>query len=233
MTRSPSGSVWQVTFSPAAERSLRKLDKAAQIKSRSCVTSIVVSRRLRIHAVLAMHSMAISRVYGDTGYLTIGSFAGLKMQKSLFWSSKSDIGAKFTADSNRESVILSSDGNHAGTSGRFPRLSDVGRNLPVMELPMTTPSSIPENRIRELAYRLWLEEGQPQGKEAEHWQKARELLALESETEEGFTDGHNGASRGAPVEEAGLPGESPTVTGQGKQKTAKKRRPSVSKKRPM
>jgi len=98
---------------------------------------------------------------------------------------------------------------------------------------MTTPSSIPENRIRELAYRLWLEEGQPQGKEAEHWQKARELLALESETEEGFTDGHNGASRGAPVEEAGLPGESPTVTGQGKQKTAKKRRPSVSKKRPM
>ena len=123
MTRSPSGSVWQVTFSPAAERSLRKLDKAAQIEI-----------LLRTHAVLAMHSMAISRVCGDTGYLTIGSFAGLKMQKSLFWSSKSDIGAKFTADSNRESVILSSDGNHAGTSGRFPRLSDVGRNLPVMEL---------------------------------------------------------------------------------------------------
>lgn len=32
MTRSPSGSVWRVTFSPAAERSLRKLDKTAQIE---------------------------------------------------------------------------------------------------------------------------------------------------------------------------------------------------------
>lgn len=97
---------------------------------------------------------------------------------------------------------------------------------------MTKPSSsISESRIRELAYRLWLEEGQPQGKEAEHWERARELLALESDSEEGVTDGNNGGTRGATVEEPGLPGE--LVTEQDKQKSPKKRRPSIAKKRPM
>jgi mRNA interferase RelE/StbE len=32
LTRSPSGSVWRVSFSPAAERSLQKLDKTAQVE---------------------------------------------------------------------------------------------------------------------------------------------------------------------------------------------------------
>lgn len=98
---------------------------------------------------------------------------------------------------------------------------------------MTTPSSIPESRIRELAYRLWLEDGQPHGKEAEHWEKARELLALESDSEGDVTDGGNGGTRRAPVEEEGLPGEFPTASGQEKQKTAKKRRPTIAKMRPM
>lgn len=48
---------------------------------------------------------------------------------------------------------------------------------------MTRPHPISEDRIRERAYRLWLEEGQPQGKSAEHWEKARELLALEIDGE--------------------------------------------------
>jgi Protein of unknown function (DUF2934) len=101
-------------------------------------------------------------------------------------------------------------------------------------VPMTKPSApVSEDRIRELAYRLWLEEGQPQGKEAEHWEKARELLALESDSEEGVTDGNNGATRGAPADEAGLPGDFATVTEQDKQKSPKKRRPSITKKRPM
>ena len=95
-----------------------------------------------------------------------------------------------------------------------------------------TPSPILENRIRERAYLLWLEEGQPEGKSAEHWEKARELLALEPDAEEGITDGYNGEPRVTPEEEAGLPGEFPTVTERGKLKTPKKR-PGVTKKRPM
>jgi hypothetical protein len=112
---------------------------------------------------------------------------------------------------------------------------------------MITPSSITEERIRERAYRLWLEEGQPEGKASEHWEKARELLALESDPEEGkksLDEGYNNAGPwGEPVEEASIlenQGEFPTTTDQGEQKTPKKRtaaaakyRPSVSRKRPM
>lgn len=104
---------------------------------------------------------------------------------------------------------------------------------------MTRPSPVTEDRIRERAYLLWLEEGQPDGKSAEHWEKARELLALEAESEEdveGISAGYNGASHGAPAEEAPLPeglGEFPAPTDQGKQKSPKKRRPSVTKKRAM
>ena len=98
---------------------------------------------------------------------------------------------------------------------------------------MTRPKPISEDRIRERAYLLWLEEGQPEGKSAEHWEKARELLALEPDPEEGaegLTAGHQSAPQGAPEEDVALPGESPTVRDE---KAAKKRRPSVSKKRPM
>jgi hypothetical protein len=115
-------------------------------------------------------------------------------------------------------------------------------------VPMTKPSSsISESRIRELAYRLWLEEGQPQGKEAEHWEKARELLALESDPKEGrqgVAEGYNKPGAwGEPVEQAAAAlenqGEFPTLTDQGEEKIPKKRRPSISKpgtskkKRPM
>jgi hypothetical protein len=106
---------------------------------------------------------------------------------------------------------------------------------------------ITEERIRERAYRIWIEEGQPQGKDAEHWEKARELLALESDPEEGKQKVDEGYNRpgpwGEPVEEATIlenQGEFPTVTDQGEQEIPKKRRPtepkrrpSVTKKRPM
>ncbi|MGE0237899.1 MAG: DUF2934 domain-containing protein [Parvibaculaceae bacterium] len=114
---------------------------------------------------------------------------------------------------------------------------------------MTRSSSSPitEDRIRERAHRLWIEEGQPQGKASEHWEKARELLALEADPEEGREkpdEGYNNAGPwGEPVEEASIlenQGEFPTVTDQGEQEvpkkrkpTATKRRPSVSRKRPM
>jgi hypothetical protein len=36
-----------------------------------------------------------------------------------------------------------------------------------------------EERIRQWAYRLWQEEGCPAGREDVHWDKARELVAIE------------------------------------------------------
>jgi Protein of unknown function (DUF2934) len=36
-----------------------------------------------------------------------------------------------------------------------------------------------EQRIRERAYRIWLEEGMPEGRENAHWDMATELIAIE------------------------------------------------------
>ncbi|TMJ35194.1 MAG: DUF2934 domain-containing protein [Alphaproteobacteria bacterium] len=98
---------------------------------------------------------------------------------------------------------------------------------------------ITEERIRERAYRLWLEEGQPQGKDAEHWEKARELLAIESDPEEGkegVAEGYNKPGPwGEPVEQIAAlenQGEFPTTTDQGEQEIPKQRRPTASKQRP-
>jgi DUF2934 family protein len=104
---------------------------------------------------------------------------------------------------------------------------------------MNRPSPLTEERIRERAYRLWLEEGQPEGKDAEHWEKARALLALESDPEEGkegVAEGYNKlAPWGEPVEQIAAlenQGEFPTTTDQGEQQAAKQRRPTAPKQRP-
>ena len=36
-----------------------------------------------------------------------------------------------------------------------------------------------EERIRRFAYHIWLKEGRPQGRDAIHWDRARELVAIE------------------------------------------------------
>lgn len=36
-----------------------------------------------------------------------------------------------------------------------------------------------EQRIRELAYHLWEQDGRPHGRDVEFWQRARELVAIE------------------------------------------------------
>ncbi len=36
-----------------------------------------------------------------------------------------------------------------------------------------------EQRIRERAYQIWLEQGQPEGRDKEHWERAKEELASE------------------------------------------------------
>lgn len=100
---------------------------------------------------------------------------------------------------------------------------------------MTRPNPVSDDRIRERAYRLWLEEGQPHGRDAEHWEKARDLLALEADPEEGkegVGEGYNmPGPLGQPVEEASSlenRGEFPTTADQGEQNIPKKRRPSVT-----
>lgn len=41
-----------------------------------------------------------------------------------------------------------------------------------------------ESRIRSLAHQFWEEEGRPQGKEQEHWRRARERLEGGSERQD-------------------------------------------------
>ena len=38
-----------------------------------------------------------------------------------------------------------------------------------------------EGRIREKAYELWVQEGRPEGRANDHWEKARILVAIESD----------------------------------------------------
>jgi hypothetical protein len=38
-----------------------------------------------------------------------------------------------------------------------------------------------EQRIRERAYQIWLEEGCPEGRELDHWNMATELVAIEDD----------------------------------------------------
>jgi hypothetical protein len=53
-----------------------------------------------------------------------------------------------------------------------------------------------EKRIRDLAYRLWEEDGFPEGRELEHWNKAREQIEREeAEGQSGATKPKNGASK--------------------------------------
>jgi hypothetical protein len=80
--------------------------------------------------------------------------------------------------------------------------------------------------IRERAYRIWLDEGQPDGRAEAHWELARELLAIEESYQQTLLP--NPASKyeqypnHEPIEEASLQenlGEFPTLTDQGEEST--------------
>lgn len=43
-----------------------------------------------------------------------------------------------------------------------------------------------EERIRERAYRLWIEEGQPEGSQERHWAEARRMVDQEAEENVGL-----------------------------------------------
>jgi Protein of unknown function (DUF2934) len=42
-----------------------------------------------------------------------------------------------------------------------------------------------ENRIRERAYKLWEENGRPHGRDADFWQQAEDLIAMEDNPDAG------------------------------------------------
>jgi hypothetical protein len=79
-----------------------------------------------------------------------------------------------------------------------------------------------EQRIRTRAYRIWEEEGRPEGRAEVHWDMARELVAVEDNFEDTLKPAPSlGADdrSGEPIEEAlaDTGGELPTMTDQDEQ----------------
>jgi Protein of unknown function (DUF2934) len=96
-----------------------------------------------------------------------------------------------------------------------------------------------EERIRQRAYKLWQEEGCPEGRADAHWDKAAELVAIEDNQKHATKP----VSKSIPNSPTGEPvepieslrnaGEFPTLTDQGEQempkpKTAAKRAPRAA-----
>ena len=79
-----------------------------------------------------------------------------------------------------------------------------------------------EQRIRARAFRIWEEEGRPEGRAEVHWDMARELIAIEDNFQDTLKPAPPmGADdrAGEPVEEAvaNVTGELPTMTDQDEQ----------------
>ncbi|MDB5367590.1 MAG: hypothetical protein JWM77_3517 [Rhodospirillales bacterium] len=89
-----------------------------------------------------------------------------------------------------------------------------------------------ERRIRERAHQLWEREGRPEGRDAAHWEMAKELVAIE-DNQRNITkpnpvaEGHVYADRVGtvePLEAVENAGEFPTLTDQGEGRAAPVRR---------
>ncbi len=82
-----------------------------------------------------------------------------------------------------------------------------------------------ERRIQDRAYRLWLEEGQPEGRAKANWELARELVAIEA-GQMATTRPVQGELPGEPVEPLEAlenAGEFPTMTDQGEMNIPRRR----------
>lgn len=59
-----------------------------------------------------------------------------------------------------------------------------------------------EREIRKIAYRLWMEEGQPDGRDREHWERAKEIWNFRHRDDEAETSDRqmeaSGSGRAAP-----------------------------------
>ena len=85
-----------------------------------------------------------------------------------------------------------------------------------------------EQRIRERAYRIWLDEGCPEGRELDHWDMATELVAIEDGQRSTLKPiEQNLGPLGEPIEPVEAvrnAGEFPTLTDQGESQQAPQRR---------
>lgn len=90
-----------------------------------------------------------------------------------------------------------------------------------------------EDRIRRRAYHLWEDDGKPHGRDAEFWERARELIAIEDNPNAGQLpnpmtqgDGKPGPEQPVePIEAVENQGEFPDrFTDQGERQMAPKRR---------
>jgi hypothetical protein len=87
-----------------------------------------------------------------------------------------------------------------------------------------------EERVRQRAYRLWRDEGCPEGRSDVHWEKARELVAIEENLDLTLKPIPDPGSIGPygepvePIEAAENMGDTPTLVDQGEERTYPKRR---------
>jgi Protein of unknown function (DUF2934) len=85
-----------------------------------------------------------------------------------------------------------------------------------------------DERVRQRAYRLWVEEGCPEGRSDIHWDKARELVAIEDNqkltTKPVPRDDEVSGEPVEPIEAVENAGEFPTLTDQGEEQAVPKRR---------
>lgn len=87
-----------------------------------------------------------------------------------------------------------------------------------------------DQRVRERAYKLWLEEGRPEGRADVHWEMARELVAIEDNidlTLKPVPTAEELGPYGEPVEPlqpAENAGDTPTMVDQGEEQTIPHRR---------
>jgi hypothetical protein len=94
-----------------------------------------------------------------------------------------------------------------------------------------------EERVRQRAYRLWQEEGCPEGQADAHWDKARELVAIEENFDLTLKPIESPGSIGPygepvePIEAVENVGETPTLTDQGEEQTYPNRRVSAEEER--
>lgn len=73
-------------------------------------------------------------------------------------------------------------------------------------------------RIRERAYRLWIEEGQPEGRADRHWDEARRLVEEEGQETAGTADIETIAAD--PAAEVGAATAAASRSGRGRRKAA-------------
>ena len=82
-----------------------------------------------------------------------------------------------------------------------------------------------DERVRQRAYRLWVEEGCPEGRSDIHWEKARELVGIEEMQKSTTRPAAAEAPRrepAAPIEARRNGGGHPTVADPGKPQAAPK-----------